>query len=140
MRNEQRLFLQLVIGMIVAMCQGSVFCFSLFGPALKAPPFNYKESQMNIISGVAAVASFFSLPFGLTYDFLGQRVTYMCAFVLVGGGWLLLYFLVFKEAENYLLSHQNNNHSNISSSLSSDNNDDYYFITTSFSTSSKSIK
>ena len=94
-RNEHRLIIQLVIGMIALMCQGSIYCFSLFAPTLKSPPFNFKESQVNMIASLSALASFFNMPAGLIYDYCGgPRPTLAIGGTILSVSWVMLAMFV----------------------------------------------
>lgn len=101
MRNEQRLVLQIVVGLFVAAVDGIVFCFSLLVPALKAAPFYFGESQIGTIAGIVNVAGFFSMPAGFSYDHLGgPRPTLLIGVLIMGTSWILLSTAVFGKTES----------------------------------------
>jgi MFS family permease len=91
MRADMYLFLQLFVGIFVAIADGTVFSFGLISPALNHQPFNFTTREVNTVSTVGVIASYFSIPTGLLYDRTSPRVTLLGGAAINIVGWMLMY-------------------------------------------------
>ena len=91
MRPDTYLFFQLFVSIFVAIANGSIFCFSLFSPALQRPPFSFSTRDTNVVSTVGVITSYFSLPTGQIYDRTSPRVTLALGTTINIVGWLLMF-------------------------------------------------
>ncbi|KAG8347200.1 hypothetical protein TRVL_01980 [Trypanosoma vivax] len=72
---EKRWFLQFFVSILLCLNNGACFCFGVFSPFMKAPPFEYNQSQLSLVSTVGVLLSYFSLPTGFLYDNRGPALT-----------------------------------------------------------------
>lgn len=100
---ERRWFFQFFVGILMCVNNGACFCFGLFSPYMKMGGFQYTQSQINLVSTVGVLLSYFSLPTGFLYDHKGPQATLLVGTILNASGWFGLYF-VFKDLEAPVLS------------------------------------
>lgn len=100
---ERRWFIQFCVGILVATANGACFTFGIFSPYLKMGSFRYTQSELNLVSTVGVVLSYFSLPTGFLYDNYGPRVVLLVGSVLNFVGWIGMY-VIFYDMQHPLLS------------------------------------
>ena len=98
---EQRWFYQLFVSILVSVGNGAVFCFGIFSPFMKEPPFSYTQEDVTFVSTTGGVLSYLSLPTGYIFDHYGPRITLAIGGITSFIGWLGMY-IVFREDENPL--------------------------------------
>jgi OFA family oxalate/formate antiporter-like MFS transporter len=85
-------WLFVVLGMIVNMCLGAVYAYSVFKKPLEVM-FKATATQGNlpfmVFLAMFALFTFFS---GRFIDKMGPRIVMMCGGIVVGVGWILTYF------------------------------------------------
>lgn len=100
---EKAWFFQFFIGILLCVNNGACFCFGIFSPFMKRQGFHYSQSQVNIVSTVGVLLSYFSMPTGFLYDLKGPRATLLVGTTLNVTGWAGMY-LIFKDMDHPLLS------------------------------------
>jgi hypothetical protein len=99
-RPDRYLFLQLAVSILVAIANGSIFCFGLISPSLAKAPFHFSTREINTVSTVGVVLSYCSVPTGQLYDRTTPRTTLLAGTVINIVGWTLMY-LVFSGHLSY---------------------------------------
>ncbi|KEG13828.1 hypothetical protein DQ04_00761080 [Trypanosoma grayi] len=100
--QERRWFFQFFVSILICLNNGACFCFSIFSPFMKKGAFKYNQSQVNVVSTMGVILSYFSLPTGYLYDFKGPMPTLLVGTILNMIGWLGM-FLMFFDMERPLL-------------------------------------
>ncbi|KAH9599650.1 Nodulin-like [Trypanosoma melophagium] len=99
---ERRWFFQFFVTILICINNGACFCFGIFSPYIKQGAFKYNQSQVNAVSTVGVILSYFSLPTGFLYDTKGPKATLLVGTVLNFVGWLGM-FLMFINVDHPLL-------------------------------------
>ncbi|CBH17562.1 hypothetical protein, conserved [Trypanosoma brucei gambiense DAL972] len=99
---ERRWFLQFFVSILICLNNGACFCFGIFTPFMKGGAFMFNQSQVNVLSTIGVIFSYFSLPTGFLYDAKGPKVTLMVGTVLNVVGWLGM-MLIFLKPEDPLM-------------------------------------
>ncbi|ORC88473.1 uncharacterized protein TM35_000161110 [Trypanosoma theileri] len=99
---ERRWFFQFFVSILICINNGACFCFGIFSPYMKQGAFKYNQSQVNAVSTVGVILSYFSLPTGFLYDMKGPKATLLVGTVLNLVGWLGM-FLMFIDMDHPLL-------------------------------------
>ncbi|RNF22993.1 hypothetical protein TcG_01920 [Trypanosoma cruzi] len=99
---ERRWFLQFFVSILICLNNGACFCFGIFSPYMKQKPFMYSQSDINLVSTVGVILSYFSLPTGFLYDHKGPKVILFIGTLLGFLGWLGM-FLMFVNVGSPLL-------------------------------------
>lgn len=100
---EKAWFCQFCIGILICVNNGACFVFGIFSPYMKRGAFKYTQSQIDAVSTVGVLLSYFSMPTGFLYDRKGPAATLLVGTVLNVTGWMGMYF-IFKDMEHPLLS------------------------------------
>ncbi|KPI84764.1 hypothetical protein ABL78_6182 [Leptomonas seymouri] len=100
---EKAWFCQFCIGILICVNNGACFTFGIFSPYMKTGAFHYTQSQIDAVSTVGVLLSYFSIPTGFLYDRKGPAATLFVGTVLNVTGWMGMYF-IFKNMEHPLLS------------------------------------
>lgn len=100
---EKAWFCQFCIGILICVNNGACFVFGIFSPHMKTGAFQYNQSQIDAVSTVGVLLSYFSMPTGFLYDRYGPAATLLAGTVLNVTGWMGMYF-IFKNMQQPLLS------------------------------------
>ncbi|KAG5484809.1 hypothetical protein LSCM1_06635 [Leishmania martiniquensis] len=90
---EKRWFCQFCIGILLCVNNGACFCFGIFSPYMKGEGFRYSQFQIDAVSTVGVLLSYFSLPTGFLYDRKGPTATLVAGTLLNVTGWAGMYFI-----------------------------------------------
>lgn len=100
---EKAWFCQFCIGILICVNNGACFVFGIFSPYMKRGAFQYSQSQIDAVSTVGVLLSYFSMPTGFLYDRKGPAATLLVGTLLNVTGWMGMFF-IFKDMEHPLLS------------------------------------
>ncbi|KPA77119.1 putative mitochondrial hypothetical protein [Leptomonas pyrrhocoris] len=100
---EKAWFCQFCIGILICVNNGACFTFGIFSPYMKRGAFRYTQSQIDVVSTVGVLLSYFSMPTGFLFDRRGPAATLLAGTILNVTGWVGMYF-IFKDMEHPLLS------------------------------------
>ncbi|KAG5510174.1 hypothetical protein JKF63_07071 [Porcisia hertigi] len=93
---EKAWFCQFCIGILLCVNNGACFCFGIFSPYMKGGSFRYSQFQIDAVSTVGVLLSYFSVPTGFLYDRKGPAATLLVGTLLNTTGWAGMY-LMFSE-------------------------------------------
>ncbi|CBZ24585.1 conserved hypothetical protein [Leishmania mexicana MHOM/GT/2001/U1103] len=90
---EKAWFCQFCVGILICVNNGACFCFSIFSPFLKGEGFRYSQFEIDAVSTVGVLLSYFSMPTGFLYDRKGPTVTLLVGTALNITGWAGMYMI-----------------------------------------------
>ncbi|KAG5483957.1 hypothetical protein CUR178_06955 [Leishmania enriettii] len=93
---EKGWFCQFCIGILLCVNNGACFCFGIFSPYMKGQGFTYSQFQIDAVSTVGVLLSYFSMPTGFLYDRKGPAATLLVGTLLNVTGWVGM-FLIFSD-------------------------------------------
>ncbi|CAJ1986959.1 Nodulin-like [Leishmania donovani] len=94
---EKAWFCQFCVGILICANNGACFCFSIFSPYMKGEGFRYSQFEIDAVSTVGVLLSYFSMPTGFLYDRKGPTATLLVGTLLNITGWAGMY-LIFSDA------------------------------------------
>ncbi|GET86730.1 hypothetical protein, conserved [Leishmania tarentolae] len=84
---EKAWFSQFYVGILICINNGACFCFSIFSPYMKGEGFRYSQLEIDAVSTVGILLSYFSIPTGFLYDCKGPTATVLAGTLLNIIGW-----------------------------------------------------
>lgn len=90
---EKAWFCQFCVGILICVSNGACFCFSIFSPFMKGEGFRYSQFEIDAISTVGVLLSYFSMPTGFLYDRKGPAATLLVGTLLNITGWAGMYLI-----------------------------------------------
>ncbi|KJE88425.1 hypothetical protein CAOG_00083 [Capsaspora owczarzaki ATCC 30864] len=89
-------WVSLLAGFAIMVMSGTLYGISAYSPEIKSR-LNYTEPDINLITSIADVGLYVSIPAGLVYDRFGFRVAASIGAVMIGLGYLLMYIAVWQD-------------------------------------------
>ncbi|KAK7198901.1 Nodulin-like [Novymonas esmeraldas] len=90
---EKAWFCQFCVGILICVNNGACFVFGIFSPYMQRGGFEYSQLQIDAVSTVGVLLSYFSMPTGFLYDRSGPTATLLAGTLLNVTGWAGMYLI-----------------------------------------------